>query len=116
MADGMPDKTKQADESEEITLGDFQQLIRKMYFEKDAARGIDGTFMWLVEEFGELAGALRGGTRLEQQEEFADVLAWLVTTANIAGIDLSAAVRDKYGSGCPGCGRLVCNCHDAEKP
>jgi NTP pyrophosphatase (non-canonical NTP hydrolase) len=116
MADGMPQKTNQADQSEEITLGDFQQLIRKMYFKKDAARGIDGTFMWLVEEFGELASSLREGTRLEQQEEFADVLAWLVTTANIAGVDLSAAVRDKYGSGCPGCGRLVSNCHDAEKP
>jgi NTP pyrophosphatase (non-canonical NTP hydrolase) len=99
-----------------ITLSDFQQLIRDMYFEKDAARGVDGTFMWLVEEFGELASALRNGTDADRREEFADVLAWLVTIANITGVDLDEAVRDKYGSGCPGCGRLVCCCDDAEKP
>ncbi|HEV3024794.1 MAG TPA: nucleotide pyrophosphohydrolase, partial [Pirellulales bacterium] len=60
-----------------VTLADFQRLIRDMYFEKDVARGIDGTFMWLMEEIGELAGALRGGTHDERLCEFADVLAWL---------------------------------------
>ena len=103
-------------DSGEISLTEFQQLIRKMYHEKDALRGIDGTFMWLVEEFGELAAALRGGSKTEQLEEFADVLAWLATIANVADIDLTAAVRAKYGSGCPGCGRFVCDCCDAEKP
>ena len=100
----------------EISLAEFQQLIRRMYHEKDAERGIDGTFMWLAEEFGELAAALRGGNRTEQQEEFADVLAWLATIANVANIDLTEAIRTKYGSGCPGCGRLVCDCSDSEKP
>ncbi len=87
-----------------------------MYLEKDAARGIDGTFMWLIEEVGELAAALREGTPEQQAEEFADVLAWLVTIANVAGVNLSAAVAAKYGSGCPGCGRLACECPDAGKP
>lgn len=87
-----------------------------MYHEKDVARGIDGTFMWLMEEVGELAAALREGTRDEQAAEFADVLAWLTTIANVAEIDLAAAVRQKYGNGCPGCGQLVCGCDDAEKP
>lgn len=100
----------------EISLRDFQQLIRQMYLEKDVARGIDGTFMWLIEEVGELASSLREGTTEEQAAEFADVLAWLVTIANVAGVDLTAAVGEKYGSGCPGCGRLVCTCDDAEKP
>ena len=36
-----------------------------MYSDKDAARGIDGTFMWLMEEVGELAGALRQGSAEE---------------------------------------------------
>ena len=49
-------------------------------------------------------------------EEFADVLAWLVTIANVVDIDLAAAVTSKYGSGCPGCGRWECVCPDAEKP
>ncbi len=67
-----------------------------MYFEKDRARGIDGTFMWLMEEVGELASALRNGTHEERLLEFADVLAWLCTLANINGVDLDAAVRKKY--------------------
>ena len=103
-------------EEHNIGLRDFQQLIREMYHEKDVARGIDGTFMWLMEEVGELASALREGTKEELAAEFADVLAWLVTIANVAEIDLSAAVSDKYGSGCPGCSKLICTCDDMEKP
>jgi len=99
-----------------VTLAGFQQLIRRMYFEKDLARGIDGTFMWLMEEVGELASSLRSGTQEERLGEFADVLAWLATIANVAGIDLAEAVTRKYGSGCPGCGRWACTCADAEKP
>lgn len=97
-------------------LSDFQALIRKMYFEKDQARGVSGTFMWLMEEVGELATALRGNDRENLAEEFADVLAWLATIANVAEVDLAAAVSRKYGSGCPGCRMLVCTCPDAEKP
>jgi NTP pyrophosphatase (non-canonical NTP hydrolase) len=100
----------------DISIDDFQALIRRMYFEKDAARGIDGTFMWLMEEVGELAAALREGTREQQSAEFADVLAWLTTIANVAGVDLTSAVREKYGAGCPGCGQFVCTCDDAGKP
>ena len=99
-----------------LSLADFQRLIRDMYFEKDIARGIDGTFMWLMEEVGELAAALREGTRAEQSAEFADVLAWLTTIANIVGVDLAAAVQEKYGAGCPGCGKFICQCDDAGKP
>ena len=99
-----------------VTLSDFQQLIRKMYLTKDVARGVDGTFMWFMEEVGELAAALRDGTHEERSAEFADVLAWLATIANVVGVDLSEAVARKYGSGCPGCGQLVCICPDAGKP
>lgn len=100
----------------DISLGDFQQLIKRMYFEKDVARGVEGTFMWLMEEVGELATALREKEPINLAEEFADVLAWLATIANVAGVDLSGAVRKKYGGGCPGCGRLVCACPDSDKP
>lgn len=99
-----------------VTLAEFQQLIHDMYFDKDAARGIDGTFMWLMEEIGELASSLRNGTHEEREGEFADVLAWLATIANVAGVDLSEAVIRKYGAGCPGCGQFICTCADAEKP
>ncbi len=99
-----------------IGLRDFQRLIREMYYEKDVARGIEGTFMWLMEEVGELATALRDGTHEERLGEFADVVAWLATIANVAGVDLSEAVAMKYGRGCPGCSRMVCTCPDEEKP
>ena len=100
----------------EISLRAFQNLIREMYFEKDQARGIDGTFMWLMEEIGELASCLRSGTHEERLGEFADVIAWLTTIANVAGVDLTEAVMKKYGSGCPGCNQFLCTCDNAEKP
>lgn len=100
----------------QVTFSDFQSLIRKMYFEKDEARGVDGTFMWLMEEIGELAAALREGSHEDKMEEFADVLAWLTTIANVANIDLNKAVTNKYGSGCPGCEQFVCSCPDEGKP
>ena len=99
-----------------LSLADFQKLIRGMYHEKEVARGVDGTFMWLMEEVGELASALREGTPEELRGEFADVLAWLVTIANVAEVDLTQAIEEKYGTGCPGCGKLACECDDSEKP
>lgn len=100
----------------DLSIADLQRHIRQMYHEKDVARGIEGTFMWLMEEVGELASALRGEDRENLAEEFADVIAWLVTIANVADIDLATALAAKYGSGCPGCGRLVCTCPNEQKP
>lgn len=94
-----------------MTLRQLQDLIETMYSAKDVERGTAGTFMWLMEEIGELAAALREGTPEELAREFADVLAWLATIANVADIDLTKAVQDKYGGGCPGCGEMVCNCN-----
>ena len=99
-----------------LTLAQLQQVIRDTYGAKDGRRGVEGTFMWFMEEVGELSAALRGGTDQERAAEFADVLAWLATLANIAGVDLEAALRAKYGGGCPGCGRSPCACAAAEKP
>ena len=45
---------------QELSLAQMQTLIRGMYGDKDEARGIPGTFMWLMEEVGELSSALRG--------------------------------------------------------
>ena len=99
-----------------MSLAELQRLIRETYDTKDRMRGVEGTFMWFMEEVGELSAALRGGAPEEQAAEFADVLAWLATLANSAGVDLEAAVRAKYGAGCPGCGRTPCVCDQAEKP
>jgi NTP pyrophosphatase (non-canonical NTP hydrolase) len=99
-----------------FTLQDLQQTILHTYGEKDRQRGVEGTFMWFMEEVGELAAALRGGTPAEQAAEFADVLAWLATLANGVGVDLQAALLEKYGQGCPGCRESPCVCATAEKP
>ena len=98
-----------------LTLGQLQQRIRDLFGAKDSARGIEGTFMWFTEEVGELSAALRGGNKDEQTLEFADVLAWLVTLANCAGVDLDEAVARKYGTGCPKCQRTPCQC-EGNKP
>jgi NTP pyrophosphatase (non-canonical NTP hydrolase) len=99
-----------------FSLAQLQQIIRDTYDAKDRRRGVEGTFMWFTEEVGELATALRSGTPEERAAEFADVLAWLATLANTVGVDLEAAVRAKYGSGCPGCRQVPCVCDQAEKP
>jgi NTP pyrophosphatase (non-canonical NTP hydrolase) len=99
-----------------MTLRELQDRVLELYGAKDARRGVEGTFMWFLEEVGELAAALRGGTPAEQALEFADVLAWLVTLANIAGVDLDAAIAAKYGTGCPGCARVPCSCTPNYKP
>ena len=117
--------------SDNVSIHEFQQLIREMYYSKDIARGVSGTFMWLMEEVGELSSALRelssgepnclspaeqAERRENLQAEFADVLAWLATIANVVDVDLDVAVKKKYGSGCPGCQKFVCVCPDQEKP
>lgn len=99
-----------------LTLRALQRMILETYGAKDAARGDAATFLWLTEEFGELATALRAGTQDELAQEMADVLAWLATLANIRGIDLEAAVWQKYGQACPGCQAVPCVCDPAEKP
>jgi len=97
-----------------MEIQDFQQLIERMYSHKDRQRGSAGTFVWLMEEVGELAEAIGEGTLQQKKEEFADVLAWVVTLANVEGVDLAEALHEKYGTGCPGCGKMVCVCQ--EKP
>src|SRR5258708_6498236 len=99
-----------------FSLAQLQQVIRETYDTKDRRRGVEGTFMWFMEEVGELAASLRSGTPGELAAEFADVLAWLATLANIADVDLEAAIQTKYGAGCPGCGQRPCACSQAEKP
>ena len=99
-----------------LTLRALQTMILQLYGQKDAARGDAATFLWLTEEFGELATALRSGSEKELALEMADVLAWLATLANVRGIDLEAAVLEKYGKACPGCDSIPCACDPAVKP
>ena len=98
-----------------MTLHEFQELVEGIYFERDNARGVAGTFMWFLEEVGELARALRADDRENLSEEFADVLAWLSTLASISGVRLRDAAR-RYADGCPYCGHAPCTCPRTNKP
>lgn len=80
----------------QLTIKDFQKLISARYEATDRARGTPKTFLWFIEEVGELATALNGNDRQNLKEEFADVLAWLCTLANISDIDLAQALAEKY--------------------
>jgi NTP pyrophosphatase (non-canonical NTP hydrolase) len=88
----------------------FQALIERIYFERDRARGVDGTALWFVEEVGELVRAMRRGERANLEEEFADVFAWLTTLASLHGVDLERIARAKYAGGCPRCRATPCGC------
>jgi NTP pyrophosphatase (non-canonical NTP hydrolase) len=79
-----------------LTIAEFQKHISERYEKSDRARGTPKTFLWFIEEIGELATALNGDDRVNLEEEFADVLAWLCTLANINDIDLAGAVSRKY--------------------
>lgn len=93
-----------------MQITEFQELIERIYFERDSIRGLEGTHMWFCEEVGELTRALRRGHEDELEGEFADVLAWLATLASMAGVDLEQAARRKYARGCPRCEATPCAC------
>ena len=78
-----------------MEIAEFQNFIRKQYYRRDSERGTPATFLWFMEEVGELASALAGNDPENKEEEFADVLAWLCTLANINDVELEQAIR-KY--------------------
>lgn len=78
-----------------MRIREFQDFISQKYEKRDRQRGIPATFMWFVEEVGELATALASDSKENKQEEFADVFAWLCTMANISEVDLERACK-KY--------------------
>lgn len=92
-----------------MTLAELQALMERTYGEQDRARGRAATVAWLTEELGELAQAVRKGSRADQVHELGDVLAWLASLANQLGIDLDEAAA-RYASGCPKCGSIPCAC------
>lgn len=80
----------------QMTIAAFQEHIRAKYSKRDMERGSAPTFVWFIEEVGELATALQGNDAANLREEFADVFAWLCTLANIHGVELSQAIAEKY--------------------
>jgi NTP pyrophosphatase (non-canonical NTP hydrolase) len=75
-----------------MELSALQQLVRERYFETDSKRGLHHTALWFHEEVGELSSAIAGNDRENAKEEFADVLMWLLTLANLMDINMEEAV------------------------
>ena len=84
--------------------------MRQLYFHRDSERGVNGTYEWLADELEELGEALEGSDKEATEKEFADVIAWLASLANVAGIDLESAAIKKYDKKCPKCQQAPCHC------
>ena len=93
-------------------IREFQKLIKEIFYEKDKKRGKDKTFLWFIEEVGELSEALRKENREMIEEEMADVFAWLCSIATLLNIDMENLAIQKYGNGCPRCGKIPCQCKE----
>jgi len=91
-------------------IREFQNMMHRIYFHRDSERGEVGTYDWLVEEVEELREALKKKNMKAMEDEFADVLAWLASLANVVNIDLESAALTKYNNKCPKCGQIPCKC------
>ena len=92
-----------------MELRALQKQMADVYGEQDRERGVPATIAWLTEELGELAQAVRKGTREQQLHELGDVLAWLASLAEQLGLSLEDAAA-RYANGCPRCGSTPCTC------
>ncbi len=85
--------------------------MRRIYYDRDKARGIERTLLRTFQELGELSDAiLKGAGNDEVVGEVADVFAWLCSLANLIDVDISDALNKKYGKGCSRCGKIPCEC------
>uniref|UniRef100_A0A7J2TJH5 Nucleotide pyrophosphohydrolase n=1 Tax=Archaeoglobus fulgidus TaxID=2234 RepID=A0A7J2TJH5_ARCFL len=95
-----------------MEISEFQKMIAEIYLQRDRQRGIEKTMLWIVEEVGELAEAVRKGKNIG--EEIADVIAWVVSLANLCGIDVEREIFKKYPMFCRKCGGKPCKCDEYE--
>jgi len=93
-----------------LHIHEFQNMMRRIYFHRDSKRGIEGTFDWLVDEVKELEETLKTDDKKALENEFADVIAWLASLANVTNVDLEKATLSKYDDKCPKCGHSPCKC------
>ena len=95
-----------------MRMSEFQALLKKLYLHKDLNRGIKSTYIWLIEEVGELATLINAKEldKLKISEELADIIAWTISVANILNIDIEGAIINKYPNKCKKCNYSPCNC------
>lgn len=93
-----------------MRLKEFQKMIHEIYYARDSARGVERTMLWLMEEVGELAEAVRKGEEIG--EEVADVIAWVTSIANLYDVEIEEELSKKYPGICIRCGKKPCRCDE----
>lgn len=76
-----------------MELNTLQNLVKDRYYKTDKERGIHHTALWFHEEVGELSSAIASNDKENAKEEFADVLMWLMTLANLMDINMEEAIN-----------------------
>lgn len=93
-----------------MRIREFQEMMHRIYFHRDSKRGAVETYNWLVDEVEELGEALKADDKKALENEFADVIAWLASLANVTGLNLEQVALNKYDNRCPKCGQSPCKC------
>jgi NTP pyrophosphatase (non-canonical NTP hydrolase) len=102
----------------EWNIRDYQQLLDKVYGERNRELGFHNALARLVSEVGEISilNALGpdtpNNTKLIHDEcelELADILSWIIALAYTQNIDLQSVVLRQHYC-CPGCNETVCAC------
>jgi NTP pyrophosphatase (non-canonical NTP hydrolase) len=93
-----------------VQIREFQDMMWQIYFNRDSKRAPARTYEWLMDEVRELGEAMRQHEKKALANEFADVLAWLASLANVVGVDLERAAITKYDNRCPKCKKVPCEC------
>ncbi|MCE7749145.1 MAG: nucleotide pyrophosphohydrolase [Candidatus Heimdallarchaeota archaeon] len=84
--------------------------MKNLYLDKDLKRGLEKTVLKLVEEVGELAEAILLQDKEKITEEIVDIIAWTLSVANIARINVEEGFIHKYSNSCPKCKNNPCSC------
>ena len=92
-------------------IHEFQNLMKELYLDKDRKRGKEKTALKIVEEVGELAEAILLEDNEKVSEEMVDVIAWILSIANLYNVNISEAFLKKYNNSCPRCNENPCSCN-----
>ncbi len=99
-----------------MSLNMLQKRIYEIYSHHDKRRGIQKTFKWFLSEVYELEEAIMDKDINGIKTEISDVLAWLLSIANLLEINLAEVFIERYGERCPKCGSNPCKCPYREEP
>lgn len=100
-------------------LYEWCKHLDALYGAKNRTSGIDNVIARLLKEVVEIlalklsASHFNYSARKLEEEfalEIADVIAWTIGAANLLGVNLSQAIKDRYEIACPDCQESDCVC------